>query len=70
MKLLLVNLVAVTHPSGHTQYLDAIEKSKFGLIPSENIANFQLNYILNLDVRLNGLHRKAQSEFGLINSRL
>jgi len=25
MKLLLVNLVAVTHPSGHTQYLDAIK---------------------------------------------
>jgi hypothetical protein len=25
MKLLLVNLVAVTHPSGHTRYLDAIK---------------------------------------------
>jgi hypothetical protein len=39
MKLLLVNLVAVTHPSGHTQYLDAIKQSRFGLIPSENIEN-------------------------------
>jgi hypothetical protein len=48
MKLLLVNLVAVTHPSGHTQYLDAIK-----IAPNSSRKHRKFKENLRISKRLN-----------------
>jgi len=68
MKLLLVNLVAVTHPSGHTRYLDAIK-----IAPNSIRKHRKFSDKSHTEFRCQVqflLHHQPQLEFGLINSYL